>query len=342
LLAQSFDPDKGKLSGEPHIVAKGVMNDAATWHMDASAASNGLLVFGSGTSADLQLVWMDRASKQITPIGDKFVNLQLAKLSPQGDRVALQIDAGINDVWVLDLARNVRTRLTFGPVSNTIPVWSPDGKWIAYTANRSEGGASGYSICRKRSDGSGAEETLISDAELLNASDWSPDGKHLIYARRMAIGHNELWDLALEGERKPSLLLRQGNAGHLSPDGRWLAYQSNESGTVQAYVIAYGAGQGKWQVSSNAANPNDAPLWSKDGKELFYIDSTYNIFSVPVKEVSGALQFGAPQVVISNWSAPQVFYDVTPDSKKILLDRVSQQVSQSITVVTNFAAGLKN
>ena len=340
LMAQAFDPDKGNLSGEPHIVAKGVMNDSSTWHMDASAG-NGLLVFGSGTSADLQLVWMDRATKQVTTIGDKFTNLQMGKLSPQGDRVALQIDAGINDVWVLDLARNVRTRLTFGPVSNTIPEWSPDGKWIAYTANHDENGSTGYSICRKRSDGSGVEEILVSDTQQIAATDWSSDGKHLLYARRNPNSF-EMRDLPLEGERKPSLLLARGYGGHLSPNGRWLAYQSGESGVVQVYVVAFGGGQGKWQVSANAANPGNAPKWSKDGKELYYFDATYNLYAVAVKEVDGALQFGAPQVIVNNWSAPQVFYDVAPDSKKILLDRVSQQVSQSITVVTNFTAGLKN
>ncbi len=338
LMAQAFNPEKGTVSGEPRILAKGVMNDSSTWHMDASAAPGGLLVFGSGTSADLQLVWMDRATKQVTTIADKFTNLQLGRLSPDGKRVALQIDSGINDIWVLDLVRNVRTRLTFGPVSNTIPVWSPDGKWVTYTANRNDS----YSICRKPSDGSGAEEVLVTDSEQITASDWSRDGKHLLYARRVPAGTSEIWDLPLEGERKPTLLLARGNMGHLSPDGRWLAYQSSESGTVQVYVVAHGGGQGKWQVSANSANPGNAPKWSANGKELYYFDATYNLFAVPVSEVGGALQFGSPQVIVSNWSAPQVFYDVTPDAKKIMLARVSQQVSQSITVVTNFSAGLAN
>jgi WD40-like Beta Propeller Repeat len=95
---------------------------------------NGLLVLGSGGTADWQLVWMDRNGKQIGTVADKLTNLQTARISPQGDRIALQIDTGMNDIWVLDLVRGVRTRLTFGPVSNTFPVWSPDGKWIAYTS----------------------------------------------------------------------------------------------------------------------------------------------------------------------------------------------------------------
>jgi eukaryotic-like serine/threonine-protein kinase len=135
---------------------------------------------------------------------------------------------------------------------------------------------------------------------------------------------------------------RAGNSfntlGHLSPDGRWLAYMSNDSGSPEIYVIPFRGGQGKWQVS---ANGGVSPQWSRDGKELFYMDVTYNLFAVPVKEAGGVLQFGAGQQLVTNWSAPQVFYDISPDGKKILLDRISQQVSQSVTVVSNFTEGLK-
>jgi eukaryotic-like serine/threonine-protein kinase len=238
---------------------------------------------------------------------------------------------------VFDLARGVRTRLTFGPIQNANPVWSPDGKWIVYTSDRN-----GHSnLCRKPSDGSGAEEILLTDVQIITPSDWSSDGKFIIYDRG-PIGIQEVWALPLEGERKPTLLVSHANSGsgkaHLSPNGRWLAYMSNESGTLQVYVVAFNGGQGKWQVSVNGGG---TPQWSKDGKELYYLDGTYNFFAVPVKEVGGALQFGTAEQIVTNWSAPQVFYDVNPDNKKILLDRISQQVSQSVTVVTNFSSALK-
>ena len=102
---------------------------------------------------------------------------------------------------------------------------------------------------------------------------------------------------------------------------------------------AYGGGQGKWQVSSGGQQPQ----WSRDGKQLYYMDLTFNVFSVPVKENGGALQFGAPQMMVgtTNWSAPQAFYDVTPDGSKFLLNRIVQQVAQSVTVMTNFSVELK-
>jgi Tol biopolymer transport system component len=337
LLAQAFNPTSGKLSGSPQNVLTGVMNDAATWHMDASASQDGLLIFASGASGDVQLVWVDRNTKQISTIADKLADMQGAVLSPHGDRVAMQINAGETDIWVLDLARGVRTRLTFGPVGNTDPQWSPDGAWIAYVSARD----GRFAIYRKHSDGSGAEELLVSDAQQIALTDWSRDGKFLLYSRPLSgIGPiRETWSLPLEGDRKPALVLDRGGNANLSPNGHWLAYQSGESGTVQVYVVAFGGGQGKWQIS---ANGGVMPRWSKDGKELYYFDPTYSLFAVPVNSAGSALQFGTPEKLVSNWTVPSVpLYDVSPDGKKILLDRMPQQVSQSVTVVTNFTAGLK-
>jgi eukaryotic-like serine/threonine-protein kinase len=337
LMAQAFDPSNGKLSGEPHIVAKGVANDSTTWHMDASAC-NGLLVFGSGGTGDWQLLWMDRISKQITTVADKLPNLIFARIAPQGDRIAMQIDNGANDIWVLDVARGIRTRLTFGPIANSYPEWSPDGKWIVYTADRN-GHAN---VIRKPADGAGAEETLLVDDQLVTVNDWSRDGKYIFY-QRGPTGGEDIWALPLEGDRKPFLVVpRSANSfsvyPSLSPDGRWLSYTSDESGAPEVYVVGFHGTQGKWQVS---ANPGYQSAWSRDGKELYYLDMSFSLFAVPVKETNGALQFGAAQQLVNNWSAPNVFYQVSPDGKKIMLDRISQQVSQSVTVVTNFTAGLR-
>jgi Tol biopolymer transport system component len=283
---------------------------------------------------------MDRSGKQIGTVADRLTNLQRARISPQGDRIALQVaPLGVNDIWVLDLARGVRTRLTFGPVSNTFPVWSPDGKWIAYNSDRN-GHAN---LCLKPSDGSGAEELLHTDEQTALPNDWSRDGKYLLYSRGPA-SNQEIWALPLEGERKPWLVVPRTASsfaylGHISPDGRWIAYVSNESDASEVYVVAFRGGQGKWQVSTNGGTQ---PKWSRDGKELYYANGTSRtVFAVPVKEANGALQFGAPQSLVTNAATQQFFYDVSPDGKKILLNVASQQVSQSVTVVTNFTTGLK-
>jgi eukaryotic-like serine/threonine-protein kinase len=249
LMAQSFDPGKGVLTGELHNIASGVMEDASTWHMDASASDNGLLVLSNGGTGNQELVWVDRNGKQIGIVADKLTNLASAKLSPQADRVALEIDKGFgaHDVWVLDVARGVQTRLTFGPVQNGAPIWSPDGKWIVYTSVTSDVHTKLY---RKRADGSGAEELLLSDDQVALASGFSRDGKYLFYARGPSANFWEIWAMPLEGDRKPWLVVPHGTAnsfakdGNLSPDGHWLAYTSGESGTPEVYVVAFRGGQG--------------------------------------------------------------------------------------------------
>jgi eukaryotic-like serine/threonine-protein kinase len=336
LMAQPFNPATGKLSGQVQTVSTGVLNDVTTWHMDVSAADNGLLTFGNGASGNVQLVWMDRSGKQTGVAADNLKNLQFARLSPSGDRVALMLDSGINDIWSIDLAHGVRTRLTFGPIANTYPVWSPDGKWVAYGSTR----PGGTGISRKLADGSGAEETLIStpDATGFIPSDWSRDGKTLFYSTGLTTGDQTIWALPLDGERKPHEVVTHGINGTLSPNGRWLAYTAY-SGQTDVYVIAYGGGQGKWQVS---ANGGQFPQWSKDGKELYYFDGTQSVCAVPVKDLGNTLEFGASQTLISQWTILTLpFYSVAPDGKEFLMERVAQQVGQPVTIVTNFTAGLK-
>ena len=332
LMAQPFDPSNGTLSGEPVTLAKGVLTDLTTWHMDVSAFRDKLLVMGSGGAANWQLLWMDRDGKQITTIAGNFPNLEGPVLSPQGDRVALEIDDGQADIWVLDLARGVRTRLTFGPIANQWPAWSPDGKWIAYV---SYSGAHTI-LSRKPADGSGPEEQLYTEDQSVHISQWTHDGKYMIYNRGPS-GAEDLWALPLEGERKPFLLVKHGNEGQVSPDGRWLAYVSNESGASEVYVSAF-RGPGKWQVSTHGGVWT---IWTRDGKQLYYMEPRLSLYSVPVTESGGALQFGSPQLLMSNWSSPLFFFDVSPDGKKILLDRIAQQVGQSVTVVTNYGVELR-
>jgi Tol biopolymer transport system component len=338
LMAQPFDPNKGELKGEAQSVASGVLNDVSTWHTSASANDSGLLTFANGSSGGVQLVWVDRNGKELGIAADNLQNLNWAGLSPQGDRIALTLDSGVNDIWSLDLARGVRTRLTFGPTGNTFPVWSPDGKWVAYDSMRASGGG----IYRKSSDGAGSEELLVPEVGSVNyaPTDWSRDGKTLFYSPNVFTQKaNGIWALSLEGDRKSRQVLAQGGNAALSPNGRWLAYNSLESGRDEVYVQAYGGGQGKWQVSPNGGQ---VPHWSADGKELYYFDLNQSVLAVPVKETGGALQFGAPQTIVSQWTILTLpFYSVSPDSKRFLMERVSQQVNQPVTVITNFTAGLK-
>jgi len=337
LMAQVFDPEKGELKGEPQTVTSGVLNDVSTWHTSASATDSGLLTFANGISGGVELAWLGRDGKEQGVAAENIQNLNIATLSPRGDRIALTLDSGVNDIWSLDLVRGVRTRLTFGPTGNTFPVWSPDENWIAYDSMR----ASGSGIYRKPSDGSGSDELLLPTTGIDYApTDWSRDGKTLFYSPSVFTQKADgVWAISVDGDRTPRQVLAHGANATLSPNGRWLAYNSTESGRSEIYVEAYGAGQGKWQVSPNGGQ---VPHWSADGKELYYFDSSQSILAVPVKEAGGALQFGPSQTIVSQWTILTIpFYSVSPDGKRFLMEQVSQQVHQPVTLITNFTAELK-
>jgi eukaryotic-like serine/threonine-protein kinase len=147
-------------------------------------------------------------------------------------------------------------------------------------------------------------------------------------------------DLAAPRRAQATNVGTEGRWGRLSPDGRWLAYHSTDSGGLDIFVVAADGGPGKWQVSPNG---EQWPRWSRDGKELLFFDLPSNIVSVPVKDVDGAFQFGTPQVLVNRWTILIVpFFDISNDGQKLLLERLSQQVSQSVTVVTNFTEALQD
>ena len=337
LQAQAFQPSNGTLSGEPQQVAAGVTEDGETQRGIFSASANGFLAYSGGAVAQSQLAWYDRSGKQLAFIGDKFAGLAgdqgEVTLSPKGDRAAFSIQGSVPDVWVMDLAQGVRSRLTFGPVSNGHPVWSPDGKWIAYDTMTKHGTV----ICRRPADG-GAEEQVLSDPKGdVNLDDWSADGKYLIYEQ------DGTWALPMNGttagDQKPFQVITPGdsdiNYPQPSPNGRWMAYQSNESGRLEVYVVPFGKGQGKWQVSNGGGI---WPRWRRDGKEIFYSTLDGVLTAAPANDMSGQLQVGGAHAL---FRLPASAYDVSPDGQKFLLNVVGDQNSKPITLVTNWTADLK-
>ena len=337
LMAQSFDPAKGELRGDAQPLASGVINDPSMWHMDVSATEDGLLLYGSGAVGSLQLVWLDRNGKDAGVVADNL-KWVFARLSPQGDRAALQTDsgAGTDDILVLDLVRGVRTRLTFGPVANNSPRWSHDGRWIYFSSLRN----GRYVLFRRLADGSGAEEKLFASDHDVFPTDISSDGKTALLDESLDHNKTSVWALPLLGPGKAQKMIEDGGFASFSPDGRYVAYHSSESGQIQVYVVPYGDRKGKWQVTSKTGG---LPKWSSDGKELYYVELTngaFSIVAVPVKEQGDQLQFGSPQTLVSKMNVASIpFFDVSPDGKKILVSRLSQQGNQSVTLVTNFAEG---
>jgi eukaryotic-like serine/threonine-protein kinase len=194
LVARAFDPASGKLSEQEQQVANGVTEDDTTWRAAFSAPSIGLLVYASGRHTQSQLEWYDRAGKQLGSVGETFGDLAVGAggekelhLSPRGDRAAVAIQGSTTDIWVMDVARGVRSRLTFGPTGNQSPVWSPDGKWIIYFTVTKEG----FAMARRSATG-GPEEILLSAADPIYPFDWSKDGKYLLYDKGARGTHVEI------------------------------------------------------------------------------------------------------------------------------------------------------
>lgn len=346
LMAQVLDPDKIELAGEPAPVAERVGSAFETGHFSANPT---VLVYrGQSPEPDYQLTWFDTQGKMTGKVGDPQ-KVMTARLSPDGSRVAFQKFAANvfnSDVWLMDFKQNSSTRFIFGPGSSEDPVWSPDGSEIVFSSNRD--GA--YDLYRKPVDGARAEQLLLQSKDDKYASSWSRDGRFLLYSANRNFGTEQIWVVSMRGEAKPVAFSRSRfdeTDGEFSPDGRWVAYASNETGQYEIYVRAFtgsgdgGENGGKWMVSKDGGL---FPKWRSDGRELAYIslDRT-TIMSVSV-DTERVFEPGVPRPLIKipadrgNSSGVAA----TPDLKRFLMPvAVEVKVPQSFTVMLNWAATLK-
>jgi serine/threonine protein kinase len=343
LMAQPFDAGKLQLTGEPFPIAEQVGFNSANGRGFFAVSENGVLVYRSNVLADTQLTWFDRTGKQIARVGTAGQINGLA-LSPDDKRVAvvrLDTQTGNSDLWVIDEARE--TRFTFDPANDASPVWSPDGNRIAFNSNRS-GVADLY---LKSSSGAGNEELLFKSSNPKGPHDWSADGRFLLYGELDPKTNGDLWVLPLFGDQKPIPFLQtpfSESGGRFSPDGRWIAYSSNESGTFQVYVQSFPPSGGKWMISTNGGTQ---PRWRHDGKELFYLGYDRKLMVVGVKEDANKFEAGSPQAlfemrVIVGFVVPISSYEITRDGQRFLvLTPVEESSPSPLTVVLNWTASLK-
>jgi serine/threonine protein kinase len=350
LMAQPFDAGKLQLTGEPAPVADHVGTTQSIGVFSVSPSGTLAYRAGAGTGS-YQLTWFDRQGRVLSTFGQVGPDQNIV-LSPDGTRGVVRDAAGAaaGDLWTLDFARGVRTRFTFRQNPGSPAVWSPDGSRVAFAT-----GDLLDTIYEKASSGAGEEKELLKEPGRIHIpSSWSHDGRFLLYT---AINDpktgNDLWVLPLQGDRKPVLLLGTDfaeNQGTLSPDMRWIAYTSSESGRAEIYVRPFLAsgpsgapalGEGKWQVSKDGGND---PAWRADGKEIVFQAPPNGMskMAVDVKANGSALEIGIPQRL---FMAPVDFgWDVTSDGKRFLLSVLpqGQQTTQvPITVVLNWPAQLK-
>ena len=347
LLAQPFNARQLRLEGEPRNVAQLVARDA-NGYAAFSASENGVLAYRTGSPAiRTQLAWVDRAGRLTASIGEPGLYRNPA-LSLDGTRLAVEAVDPIGrnqEVVLIDLARGAASRFTFDAANDAYPIWSPDGRYVYFASDR-DGGI--YNPYRKPANGAGDDERLIKSSEDTAPYSASADGKYLLNRLNVtAIGL-----LTLTGDRKPVALLQSPSfsqtQGQISPDGRWLAYISNESGRYEVYVRTFPVPTGgRWQITQTGGI---APRWSGDGKELFFYAADGRLMAAEIAadaavQVRGLVPLFEPRLLngptISTGFRAQ--YDVTPDGKRFLVNiPVEEPVVPPITTVLNWTAALKN
>jgi eukaryotic-like serine/threonine-protein kinase len=352
LMAQGFDEKQLEIRGQPLPIAGQVQYDELVWRGVFSCSPTGVLAYqGENTGANSRMVMFDRAGKEVRTIGTPG-DLIAHKISPDGQRLAVGVldpNVGNYKMWLYDVFREKETRLTFGPNRVSSPLWAPDGNALVYGANKK----GPYDIFEKRADSTGSETLVLESDTSKFPTDWSADGRFVAYSSSAGKSKMEMWILPRFGERKPYVFL-QGDfnvgEGRFSPDGRWLAYTSDESGRAEVYVTPFPSGASKWQVST-AGGTN--PRWRRDGKELFYLAADSDLTAAEVGSSGGVFQVGAvrplfhvllrtgPSRLELSPTSGQIGYDASPDGKWFVMNSPLAGSPPPITLVTNWAAELK-
>ena len=345
LVARRLGLPTLRFDGDPIPIAEGIhASDPMTAAM-FTASETGVLAFGNGADAGPpRLAWFDRSGRRLGSI-DSPGHCIDANLSPDQKSAVLDVvdfEIGGRELWRADLARGVSTKLTLGDTPEWSAVWSPDGDRIAF-ASGSVG--SPTDLYEKPSSGAGTEKELLRSSAAKFPSDWSQDGHFLLFEVRDPRAKAKLWALPLSGDRKPFPLLQtpfNETSGVFSPDGRWVAYVSDDSGRPEVYVQTFPVSTAKWRVSTNGGSQ---PRWRGDGKEIFYVASDHRLMAVAVKAGS-SFEAGIPTALFEIGTPLGTGfrhqYDVTHDGERFFVVRAAEpQESQPITVVLNWTADLK-
>jgi Tol biopolymer transport system component len=339
LMARPFDQASARFTGGPFPVAEGALASGDLAHI--SVSNTGAIAYGVGSAADRSvLAWVDRSGRTLGQLGAPDAYRDPA-LSPDGTRIAYGLvdpSNGGTDIWVRDLRRDIATRVTFDPRSEVWPTWSPDGKRLAYSTIETRA----YIVLARAWDGTGSVDTLCRSDAPTGPTCWSTDGRSLFLSRFDS--YYQLWVTPTTPDATPTRV-RQSTFNdfnaRLSPDGRWLAYSTNETGRGEVFVQVYPGPGGKWRVSTGGGG---APRWRADGRELFYRTQDGAVMAVPIRAEGAGLDAGTP-VMLFQRASPAPFplrnaYDVSPDGQRFLINALMDDRGRggTVNVVIGWAA----
>jgi eukaryotic-like serine/threonine-protein kinase len=342
LLAQEFDADAARLTGDPRVVADPVASTGTISQMDVAVSGSGLLLY-SASNPRRQFTWLDLAGKILGTVGEPDDYFFTFRLSPDGRNVAATRSRATrgSDLWLLNVDRGLGTRFTSRPGISIVPVWSPDGRNIVF------GSGTPRNLYRKQSSGDGEDERLTESRNPQVATDWSRDGRFLLYSE-IAQGTNlDLWvqPVTPEGKRagdaRPWLRTPfNKSSGRFSPDSRWVAYESDESGRYEVYIDSFPNPRSKTRISSDGG---DTPEWGPDGRHLFYVSPDGKLMTSILNPRGDSLESSAARELFAMPGAALggFPYEVGPDGKRFLVLATPRNSVQPLTVIANWPALLK-
>ena len=306
-----------------------------------SVSATGVLVYRATGTTLSRLVWLDRGGREIDELAGA-ADYRGPALSPDGRRIGIRRrdNDGTNlDIWVIDPARGTTTRFTFSPGADGNPIWSPDGTQIGWTSTVGDSEA----FLVKSAGGLGKEQKIAGTGINSAMLDWSRDGTYVLFQSVGGKTAADIYSIRMDGtDHTPEIVLQtpfNETRAHFSPDGRWIAYQSDESGRNEVYVASFKGAAGKWQISTNGGGD---PCWSRDGKELFYLATDQKLMTVPVS-MGESFSPGTPQALFriqTEVSRRRNVFDVSPDGTKFLFLVPVGETNTPITAVINWRAGL--
>jgi serine/threonine-protein kinase len=344
VLAAPFDLERLEMTGAPVAMLEGVMEDPTTGAAQFSISGVGSLVYvPGGAVAEGALVWVDREGTT-DPLAANRRAFATPRLSPDGQQLAVTVNG--RDIWVCQVARGTFTKFTFDPGVDERPVWTPDGNRVTFSSSR----AGAFNLFWKLADGTGSSELLLTSEYDHYGTSWSPDGKMLAYEEQHPTTGFDIWLLPMEAGRlptaadKPQPFLRtefDERWAVFSPDGRWLAYGSDESGRYEVYVQPYPGPGGKWLISTAGGYH---PLWAPDREdlELFYHDGN-KMMVVPI-ETEPSFSPGTPKTLFELKNASVVPpFDISPDGQHFVMIQKGEQSAAptQLRVVLNWFEELK-